>query len=132
MSTQQTHPVMTQWFKAIEERNVEKAVSLLAPDIQVAPPFMKEGVEGPAETLSVFMAVEEVTEIWKYGRQWVNGNEIALEFFTRIEGEDIHGIDIININDNGQITRFDICARPQSSVQKMGEAVKNHLKTVAK
>ncbi len=131
MSTQQTHPVMSQWFKAIEERNIEKAVALLAPDIQVAPPFMKEQVTGPGETLSVFMAVEEVTEIWKYGRQWVSGNEVALEFFTRIDGEDIQGIDIININDNGQITRFDICARPHSSVQKLGAAVKNHLKSMA-
>lgn len=127
MSKQQTHPVIESWFKAVKEKNADQIVALLTPTISVAPPFLDHEVTGLAEVIKVFAAFSQVTENFEYGRQWQNGSDIVLEFFTRVEGEDIHGVDIININDEGQISRFDILARPQSSVQKLGAAVKTQL-----
>lgn len=127
MTTSPTHPVVEHWFKAVEERDAEQVLKLLTPDIRIAPPFLTHEVEGPSAVMRVFSAFANVTDTFKYGRQWRNGGEVVLEFFTRIDGQDIHGVDIISINDTGQISRFDILARPQANVQKLGAAIERHL-----
>jgi len=129
MSKPSTHAVIENWFDAVKEKDAEKVRALLAPSICVAPPFLDHEVQGAMEVVRVFSAFEQVTDIFEYGRQWRNGNELVLEFITRVDGEEIHGVDIININDAGQITRFDILARPQSSVKKLGAAIEAHLDT---
>ncbi len=50
-----------------------------------------------------------------------------MEFFAEVDGEKLHGVDIVTINARGKILSFDILARPQSIVQKLGGAVKAQL-----
>lgn len=126
------HPVLAQWFQAVAELDRDKVIALLAPDVEVAPPFLDSAVSGRAEVIAVFSAFEQVTDKMEYGRYWQNGDELVLEFFTAINGEEIHGVDVIKVNAEGQIERFDIMARPQSRVQKMGAAIKQHLANASK
>ena len=44
-----------------------------------------------------------IFENFKYHREWIQGSDLALEFICTVDGKNVHGIDLIRINDKGQI-----------------------------
>jgi hypothetical protein len=71
-----------------------------------APPYWQplEGRELVAHLLGIIVTL---VEDFAYHREWVSGNELALEFRGRIAGRGLQGIDLISLGDDGRIVRFD-------------------------
>ncbi|MFE3487946.1 hypothetical protein ACFXMR_18725, partial [Streptomyces griseus] len=47
----------------------------------------------------------------------------VLLFRASVGGREIHGIDLLHLDDDGRIKEFTVMVRPASAVQALGEAV---------
>lgn len=68
---------------------------------------------------AVFSSIED----FSYKRRWVDDVEIALEFTGRIGDKQLQGIDLITLNQSGQIKKVDVLMRPLSGIEALREAV---------
>lgn len=127
MSGNNNQNIAQKWVEAAEARDAAAVAALLADDVLVMPPFLEEPVVGTKDTLKVFGAFVTVTEGFEYGRVWAQGDSAVLEFRATIDGKPLMGLDVIETDENGQITKFEICARPLSSIQALGEAARARL-----
>merc|ERR1711916_209187 len=73
---------------------------------------------GHATALLLLQNVIEVFgPTFTYHRRWNDDSGgIVLEFTAEVEGKLLHGVDIIELDANDQITRFEVMVRPYSSL----------------
>jgi len=65
-----------------------------------------------------------------YIKEVVSGNNIVLEFESKIDGKYINGVDIMTFNDQGKITEFKVMIRPLQAVNTMHEKMMAMLETM--
>ena len=88
------------------------------------PPTYFKHWEGKEEFLMIISCVGEVFgPSFKYERQWLspNGQDWALEFTAEIGTSKlkIEGIDLVKLNELGEITQFSVLARPPNAVAEL-------------
>ena len=63
-----------------------------------------------------------------YTKQWLSGNQAALEFETTLGGKYVNGVDLIECNQAGQIIEFRVMIRPLQAVPAVHAAMAAMLK----
>ena len=61
---------------------------------------------------------------FKYVKEVLSGNHAVLEFESEVDGKYVNGVDIITINDDGEITEFKVMIRPLQAVNAMHQQMK--------
>ena len=121
------------WHRAVDEvlaerLSSEEAMKLLSPHMEedciFRPPTYFKPWTGRGETLLLLGTVAEVFgPSFKYGRQWLSddGREWALEFKADVAatGKEVHGIDLVSLNEAGRIAEFTVLARPPNAVEAL-------------
>ncbi len=69
----------------------------------------------------------QVFEDFTYHRQWLNGDQWALEFSARVGELSLKGIDLMQFNEAGQIVNFEVMVRPLNGVQVLGAEMARRL-----
>ena len=87
-------------------------------------PTALEGLDAANGALAHHGTVAEVFgPSFKYGRQWLSddGREWALEFKADVAatGKEVHGIDLVSLNEAGRIAEFTVLARPPNAVEAL-------------
>lgn len=67
---------------------------------------------------------------FSYIKEVVSGNNIVLEFESKIDGKYINGVDIMTFNDEGKITEFKVMIRPLQAVNLMHAKMMAMLETM--
>lgn len=114
--------VVEKWVLAAEAKDAAGVMSLMSEQVMVFPPFQDAPVRGRQEVMDVFGFFIQSTDDFQYGRNWTSEDGIALEFFATIDGQLLHGIDLLHLDESGLIIRFDILGRPFTSVEKLKQA----------
>ena len=115
------------WHQVVRSRDPAALSALLADDVVFHSPVVHTPQRGKAITLQYLMGAMHVLNSadFRYERQIVGESDALLEFFTRIDGIEVNGIDLIRWNAAGQITDFKVMLRPLKAVnvvhQKMGQ-----------
>ncbi|GMH76890.1 hypothetical protein TrRE_jg2826 [Triparma retinervis] len=109
--------------------NVDDAVKMfkdhVAEDVKFYPPTYFARWEGRDEFLVLISQVGAVFgSSFKYDRQWLSddGKEWCLEFKAEIEGDKktvVDGVDLVKLNDKGEIVEFRVLARPPNAVEAL-------------
>eukprot|EP00697_Spironema_sp_BW2_P000197 gnl/Spiro4/10264_TR5457_c0_g1_i1.p1 gnl/Spiro4/10264_TR5457_c0_g1~~gnl/Spiro4/10264_TR5457_c0_g1_i1.p1 ORF type:complete len:220 (+),score=50.26 gnl/Spiro4/10264_TR5457_c0_g1_i1:40-699(+) len=128
------HATFVQWHEAVRkgtapdpaDRTFDTSLLLryVAPRCIFRPPTYYKPWEGRDEFVMIITAVSEVFgPSFRYGRQWLSpdGREWALEFSANIGQSNlrIDGIDLVHLNDRGEISEFTVLARPPNSVEAL-------------
>ena len=58
---------------------------------------------------------------FRYERSWRNESSVVLEFVTRLDDREVHGVDIIEFTEDGLIRDFTVLVRPHSALTKVIE-----------
>lgn len=115
------------WHQVVRSRDPAALSALLADEVVFHSPVVHTPQRGKAITLQYLMGAMQVLNSadFRYERQIVGESDALLEFFTRIDGIEVNGIDLIRWNAAGQITDFKVMLRPLKAVnvvhQKMGQ-----------
>jgi limonene-1,2-epoxide hydrolase len=110
---------------AIEARDIDAAVALLADDVVFRSPVVFTPYRGPEAVRPLLHAVAQVFEDFRYTREIGSQGaaDHALVFEARVGGREIEGCDFLHIDDDGSIDELVVMVRPLSAALALAEAM---------
>ena len=114
---------------AIEARDIEAAVALLAQDVVFRSPIVFKPYHGREAVAPLLLAVSRVFEDFRYEREIgaPDARDHALVFSARIGDRELDGCDFIHTDEHGLIDDFCVMVRPLSGALALAEAMKAQL-----
>jgi hypothetical protein len=110
------------WHKIAESRDPAGLADLLADEVVFRSPAVhapQEGKEVTTAYLSAAVVVLGPTLV--YERQWYADTNAVLEFRAELDGLTVHGIDMLQWNDEGKLVEFTVIVRPVRGLEKLIE-----------
>ncbi|KAA1424938.1 nuclear transport factor 2 family protein [Mumia zhuanghuii] len=118
---------------AVESGDIAAAESLLADDVTFHSPVKFTPFEGKAIVMAVLGFVTQVFEDFRYvgelegtGSRADEGEPVPSEilvFRAAVEGKAIHGLDLLQLDEDGLISEFTVMVRPMSAVVALKDAM---------
>ncbi|MEO3889906.1 nuclear transport factor 2 family protein [Nonomuraea sp. B5E05] len=118
---------------AVERRDLAALDELFTDDVRLYSPVTFTPFEGKPAVLGLFGVLLRVFEDFRYvgrldgaaqtGADGAETPSIVLVFRATVRGRQIHGIDLIYLDEAGLIKEFTVMVRPKSAVEALGEAV---------
>jgi hypothetical protein len=114
---------------ALQARDVELALALLADDVVFRSPVVFERYHGREAVAMLLTAVSRVFEDFRYEHEigTSQGREHALVFSARIGNRELDGCDLLHIDEHGLIDDLCVMVRPLSGALALAEAMKAEL-----
>ena len=119
----QTDEPLSRWHGVLSTRDESALPDLIAADAVFRSPAVFQPAVGRDAVVGYLTAAMRVlgSDAFSYHREWRNETGAILEFTTELDGREVHGVDMIEWNDEGLIQRFDVMVRPQSALTKVIE-----------
>lgn len=120
---------MTPFRAAIEARDLERVVGLLADDVVFRSPIVFKSYQGREQTAALLRAVALVFEDFRYIREIgaPDAHDHALVFEARVGDRQIEGCDFLHTNEDGLIDELVVMVRPLSGALALAEAMQAQL-----
>jgi hypothetical protein len=95
---------------------------LLADDVVFRSPAV-HGDQAGRELTTAYLsaAVVVLGPTLTYRREWYADTSAVLEFEAELDGRTVHGIDMLQWNDEGKLTEFTVMVRPIRGLEKLIE-----------
>ncbi|MCA9965734.1 MAG: nuclear transport factor 2 family protein [Anaerolineales bacterium] len=111
---------LTLWHDIVASKDTSRLGNLLADDILLYSPVFWQPKQGKMAAFIILSTVIEVFEDFTYHREWLMGDEWALEFSARIGDKQLKGVDLVTFDESGKIVRFEVLIRPLNGLQALG------------
>jgi hypothetical protein len=124
MATSQTAPPapVAAWHQIATSRDAAGLADLLADDVVFRSPAVHTPQEGKDLTTAYLSAAVVVLgPTLVYQRQWYAETNAVLEFQAELDGLTVHGIDMMEWNDEGKLVEFTVMVRPFKGLEKLIE-----------
>lgn len=121
-------PVMTRSFReAVEGRDLDAAVALLADDVTFRSPAVFKPYVGKPAVETILRTVFTVFEDFHYVRELTDAHGDALVFTARVGDRSLEGCDFLSLDAEGRITEFAVMVRPLSGLTALAEEMGRRL-----
>ncbi len=114
---------LKEWHRIVSERDLAALPAVIAEDVTMGPPPYWNKFEGRDLVCHLLGIIVETIEDFTYHREWSDGPELALEFTGHVGDLNVQGIDLITLNEAGQIQNLDVLMRPVNTVIALRERV---------
>ena len=113
---------------ALESRDLDAAVALLAPDVVFRSPIVHKPYHGPDAVRALLEGVMAIFEDFRYERVIgaPDAADHALVFAARIGDRELEGCDFLHENADGLIDEFVVMVRPLTGAHALAEAMRAH------
>jgi hypothetical protein len=114
---------LARWHEMVEAGDLSGLPEIVHPDAVFSSPVAHTPYRsGDAVVLAVSTAFTVFSD-FTYHRSFVagSGRDVVLEFRARVGDRDVHGIDMIEFDDDGRIVAFEVMVRPASGLQALGK-----------
>ncbi|MEZ5651023.1 MAG: nuclear transport factor 2 family protein [Burkholderiaceae bacterium] len=110
---------LERWHTTLAGKDAEGLDALLADDAVFVSPVVHTPQRGKAITKAYLAAALQVfgQPSFRYLDEIVGAHRAVLEFSLEIEGVEINGVDMITVNERGEITEFKVMIRPLKAIQ---------------
>ena len=112
---------------AVEARDLDAMVGLLAPEVTFHSPVTFKPFEGRDAVAHVLGAVLQVFEEFRYTDELAGDGVVALVFEARVGDRDVQGLDLIRDNADGLIEDLTVMVRPLSAALALRDAMGRQL-----
>ena len=114
---------------AVEARDWEAAIALLAEDVVFRSPIVFQPYEGREAVGMILRAVSQVFEDFRYTREIgaEGASDHALVFEARVGDRDVEGCNFIHMDENGSIGELMVMIRPLTGAHALAEAMQQKL-----
>ncbi|TLP65860.1 nuclear transport factor 2 family protein [Parasedimentitalea maritima] len=126
------HPTISRMMDVVAKGDDGLIAGLLAEDVRFLPPTYYKTWTGREPVAAVLGHVGRVFSNFRYRRVIGEGNDWALEFECKIGELDAIGVDLITLNEAGEIQLFEVTMRPYKSVGALREAMNARVMTDAR
>jgi SnoaL-like domain len=108
---------------AVEARDLVAMIDTLADDVVFNSPVAFKPFEGRETVGKVLEAVFNTFEDFRYTDELDGDGVHALVFRAHVGDKQLEGIDVLRLNDDGQIADFTVLVRPASGLMALAEAM---------
>ena len=114
---------------AVESRDHDRIVALLAEDVLFRSPVVFKPYHGRDALAAILLAVSRVFEDFRYEREiGADGApDRALVFAARIGEREVQGCDLLHTDEHGLIDELTVMVRPLSAALALAEAMRAEL-----
>ena len=120
-------PWLAEWHRIVAEKDLPALEGLLALDIELGAPPYWDKLKGRPMVHHLLGLIIHTIEDFTYHREWCaypdegpdegrKGGEYALEFTGHVAEHNLQGIDLISVDTEGVIQRFEVLMRPVNTV----------------
>lgn len=121
---------LARWHAMIDAGDLSALSELLAQDVEFRSPFAFTPYRGQAAVAALLQTVAQVFQDFRYHRQFVAGDSMALEFSAAVGKLSLKGIDLIRLAEDGRIVEFEVMIRPANALMALGEEMGRRLATL--
>ena len=114
---------LVKWHRIVAERDLPALPAVLAKDVSIGAPPYWEKIDGRDLVGHLLGLIVHTIEGFTYHREWRDGSEFALEFRGRVGDIELQGIDLITVNDRGEVQNLDVMIRPLNAVVALRETI---------
>ncbi len=118
---------MKRFRRAVESGDVAAIQASLAEDVVFHSPVAFRPYRGRAEVGRVLAAVTTVFEDFRYREELAGERSFALVFVARIGDKEIEGLDLVEEDAAGLVTKLTVFTRPLSATLALAEAMRKAL-----
>ncbi|MGW4039845.1 nuclear transport factor 2 family protein [Streptomyces sp. NPDC004778] len=118
---------------AVYSRDLGALDDLFTEDIRLYSPVKFTPFEGRPAVLGLFGVLLRTFEDFRYVGEFAGSSQTSADgteapsavllFRATVAAKEIHGIDLVHLDEDGRIKEFTVMVRPASAVQALGEAV---------
>jgi len=119
---------LERWHQVVLEKDFDLLQELLDENVEFHSPTVWQPKLGRDVTAYILQMLIDIVENFQYHREWIDGNNFALEFSAQVDGKNLKGIDLIRWNDEGKIVHFEVMLRPINSLQLVFEKMTQRLR----
>jgi len=114
---------------AVEARDWEGAIDLLADDVVFRSPIVFKPYEGKDAVALLLRAISQVLEDFRYTREIgpEGASDHALVFEARVGDRQLEGCDFIRMGESGRIEELMVMVRPLTGAHAVAEAMEREL-----
>jgi hypothetical protein len=112
---------LERWHEAVFKNDSDLLRDLLDNKVEFHSPTVWKPKTGSEVTHFILTNVLDILQDFRYHREWVDGNNMALEFSAKVRDINIKGIDLIKWNSEGKIIHFEVLIRPLNGLQVVFE-----------
>lgn len=119
--------------KAVEARDAEAMIALLADDVVFRSPVAHKPYPGKAITASILTEVVEVFSDFAYRTEIgaEGASDHALVFEARVGDRQLTGCDFLHLDEDGLIDEFMVMVRPLSGAQALADEMASRFDRIA-
>ena len=118
---------LTRWHPVVQERDLVELEKLLASDVTMGAPPYWDKLSGRPLVQHLLGLIIHTIEDFTYHREWhddsLGRGEIALEFRGHVGELDLQGIDLISLNEHGEIQNLDVVIRPMNALSALRDVI---------
>jgi hypothetical protein len=113
---------------ALEARDLDAAVALMAPDVVFRSPIVHKPYQGPEAVRALLGGVMAIFEDFRYERVIgaPDAADHALVFVASIGDRRLEGCDFLHENTDGLIDEFVVMVRPLTGAMALAEGMRAH------
>ena len=117
-----TAAALARWHSVVKTRDAHGLPALVAEGAVFRSPAVHAPQEGRDTVVAYLTAAFTVLGPGlAYRREWLGEDSAVLEFTTEVGGREVHGIDMITWDADGQIIDFTVMVRPAKALQAVIE-----------
>jgi hypothetical protein len=124
--TPQVKHFLENWHAAVRDHDREKLASIVAEDCELHSPVIWKPSNDRHYILHILMGVIQIVEDFDYRKEWVDGNEVILEFTGSVDGMGLVGFDRITVDDDGKMARIEVLIRPLNTLIEFANRMRTH------
>ena len=118
---------LARWHRLVEARDLVALEQILADDVSMgAPPYWGK-LKGRPLVHHLLGLIIRTIEDFSYQREWHDDSrgqgEIALEFHGRVGELELQGIDLISLNERGELQNLDVVIRPMNALEALRDVI---------
>lgn len=117
------HPTISKMQLVVASGDHTQIESILAEDVQFFPPTYWATWTGREPVAAVLGHVGQVFSDFKYRRVMGEGADWALEFECKVGDLSAVGVDLITLDDDGLIAKFEVVMRPHKTIGALRDAM---------
>lgn len=114
---------------ALQARDADAAVALLAPDVVFRSPVVFRSYQGRDAVAPIVRGIVDVVDDFRYTREIADerARAVALVFAGRVGGREVEGCDFLHLDGTGAVDELVVMVRPMSGVQALAECMRSRL-----
>ena len=118
---------LDEWHRIVANRDLSALEKILAEDVSMGAPPYWDPLNGRKLVHHLLGLIINTIEDFTYHREWhseaAGKREIALEFKGHLGEHDLQGIDLISLNERGEIQNLDVMIRPMNALSALREVI---------